>query len=55
MKAVRKKSQNPAISRQLLSDLQWAASESSEYLLSARDCKALVTASTREKLKRKRP
>jgi len=33
-----------AISRRLLADLQWAALEDSEYLLSARDCKALVTA-----------
>ena len=38
------RSKTAAISRRLLSDLQWAAREDSEYLLSARDCKALVTA-----------
>ena len=32
------------LSKRLLSDLQWAAQEDSEYLLSARDCKALLAA-----------
>ena len=32
----------PTVSRRLLTDLQWAAQEDSEYLLSARECKALV-------------
>ena len=32
----------PTVSRRLLTDLQWAAQEDSEYLLSARECKVLV-------------
>jgi hypothetical protein len=32
------------ISKRLQSDLQWCAQEGSEYLLSVRDCKALVAA-----------
>lgn len=38
------KTVKPKISKRLLSDLQWCAQEGSEYLLSVRDCKALVAA-----------
>jgi hypothetical protein len=41
---VRTKKDKSPISKKLLSDLQWCAQEGSEYLLSVRDCKALIAA-----------
>ena len=40
----KKKASVQTVSKKLLSDLQWCAREGSEYLLSVRDCKALVAA-----------
>jgi hypothetical protein len=44
-----KKAGRSSVSKRLLSDLQWCAREGSEYQLSVRDCKALVTALSRPK------
>lgn len=43
-KIPKRKTPKPSISKRLLADLQWCAREGTEYLLSVRDCKALVEA-----------